>query len=122
MTHPKEIPPKPTTGAERGHNLLSESGKVRRWAKGQTPAGPDEICPWELYVFKGDHLGGEMGLVLWRHSRQDVGNRCWLLIDRQDVPALAQECHGFGPGTIPQINGESGGMGSLSETEDRLLK
>jgi hypothetical protein len=63
-----------------------------------------------------------MGLVLWRHPRQDVGNRFWLLIDSQAMPALAQEGHGFGPGTTPQINGESGGMGSLSETEDRLLK
>src|SRR5262245_3050730 len=43
MTHPKEIPRKPAPCAERGDNLLPESGKVRGWAKGQTPAGPDEI-------------------------------------------------------------------------------
>jgi len=73
-------------------------------------------------VFKGDHLGGETGLVLWRNPSHDVGNRFWLLIDGQDVPALAQECHSFGPGTTPQINGESGGMVSLSETDDRLPK
>ena len=43
MTHIKEIPSKPPVRAERGHNLLPESGKVRGWAKGQTQAGPDEI-------------------------------------------------------------------------------
>jgi hypothetical protein len=73
-------------------------------------------------MFKRDHLGGKPGLVLWRDPRQDVGNRFWLLIDGQDVPALTQECHGLGPGPTPQINGESGGMVSLSETKDRLPK
>jgi hypothetical protein len=55
-------------------------------------------------------------------TRAMMSASVWLLIDGQDVPALAQECRGFDPGTTPQINGESGGMVSLSETADRLPK
>jgi hypothetical protein len=71
-------------------------------------------------VSKGDDLRGQTGLMLRRHPCHDVGNRFWLLIDGQDVPALAQECHGFGPCTTPQINGESGGLVAWPETDDGL--